>query len=347
MLFNNNLITFADGNTDFFEAFAQYYNNKDMRTSENSKKIQDAFFSMTEKKSGFTREALGSAWATNPTVQWASMAVIDALINVVLPDVLAPSLSTFAEVKNVNYGDVLRFRVKPKTLFHVTKTAMGERTTFRQKAYDGYQVLDTEVRIVTVYTDYLRVLKGLEDVAEFIRLVVYAIEREINLDAITAISTQMQFAQTISTPTVDQILVAADAIRAYDGCNVAIMGTQPALQKVGALAAPSTSGYRITVADGKIEMINTAFGIPFIVVPNVASNLEWNSGNPSLALPTNEAWIVGMDGDKPIKIALSTEMANQELQNADLTSNFTYRKGWGVGSVVQAQNKHCVKLTNL
>ena len=70
----------------------------------------------------------------------------------------------------------------------MNKNAHGERTTFRQKNFKGDLIVAPEERIVTVYSDMYRVLAGKEDIAEFVRLAVLSIEREMTAEAVSALA---------------------------------------------------------------------------------------------------------------------------------------------------------------
>lgn len=116
------ILTFAAGDTTFFEAFSDYYFNHDKMSQEQHDKIHKAFFSEIEKRSGVVRtEENINSWCANPMVQWASMSVVDATVNSILPQTLNSSIGVFTDLRFVGYGDTVKFRVKPRTLFTVSK----------------------------------------------------------------------------------------------------------------------------------------------------------------------------------------------------------------------------------
>lgn len=122
MALSNEIITFAAGNTEFYEKFAKYYNNQDKVTQEHRDEIHNLFFSEIERRSGVARTAdNANAWAANPMVQWACYSVIDATVNSILPQTLNSSIGVFTDLRFTSYGDIVKFRVKPRTLFTVSK----------------------------------------------------------------------------------------------------------------------------------------------------------------------------------------------------------------------------------
>lgn len=71
MRLSNEIIAFANGNTDLYEAAARYFQFENERTAENSHKLNDAFFAEIERKSGVSRQGVDvSAWAIHPSVKW-------------------------------------------------------------------------------------------------------------------------------------------------------------------------------------------------------------------------------------------------------------------------------------
>ena len=70
MNLSKEIVAFANGNTDFYVAFQDYYFNREKMTSENHDKIHNAFFNEIVAKSGVAREGLSTeAWVSHPSVQ--------------------------------------------------------------------------------------------------------------------------------------------------------------------------------------------------------------------------------------------------------------------------------------
>ena len=70
-MLSNEIIAFANGNTDLYEAAERYYRFENERTSENEEKLTNAFFAEIESKSGVSRTGMDiSAWSAHPSVKW-------------------------------------------------------------------------------------------------------------------------------------------------------------------------------------------------------------------------------------------------------------------------------------
>ena len=73
MALSNEIIAFAAGNTDLYEAAQRYYQFENERTGDNAEALTNAFFAEVEAKSGVKSEGLDSnAWAINPSVKWVN-----------------------------------------------------------------------------------------------------------------------------------------------------------------------------------------------------------------------------------------------------------------------------------
>ena len=322
------VIKFAAGNTDFYEAAVDNYLNP---TPEKAKLVDTAFFAEMEAKSCLKREGLApEAWATNPSVKWASFAIVDAVINAILPSVLTPAFGVFMDLRFVGVGDIMKFRVQPNTLYTVSKGGKGERTTFRQKKYAGDVIVAPEEHIVTIYTDMYRVLAGLDSPSEFIRLVVMSVEQDMYAEAVDALVTGLT-AVTNGTPytytgnfDMAQLLKMAERVQVFNqGVRPVIAGTAVALMNV---IPDSTSGYRMVTeaAGGYIDFMRGVFGFDVMRLNQAASK----DGN--LVLPDDRLFIISPAQDKLVKGAVSNALtnSNQFYDNADISENYTYRKNY-------------------
>lgn len=340
------VVQFANGNTDFYEAFQDYYfhysdeNYKkplgaydhSRSLSEKSEKINTAFLSEVERVSGVQRSGMNvENWATNPMVGWAALAVVDATINPILPQTLNTSMGLYTDIRYVSYGDVVKYKIKPRTLFTVSRGGHGERTTFRQKAYEGDFIITPMEHIVTVYTDMYRVLAGKEDIADFIRLVVLSLETDMGKEAAMALATGMQAgtypAQLSIQGAFDAqtLITMGETVQAYNyNVRPVIAGTATALSKV---VPESSLGFRgfYDAKDGSVSLMKDFYGFDLMRLPQYATG-----NNFGLALDPNTLYVISPALDKLVKGAVSNALtnSNQFYDNADITQNFTMRRDY-------------------
>ena len=342
------IVTFAHGNTKFYEQFMDFEAHRiDMESgrkvgvydntvslSEKTNKLNEAFLAEVERMSGFTRTADNeNAWIANPSVKWAAMAIIDATVNAILPVYALNTLAPFVDFKPIGAGDILKVKVMPKTLYTVSLGGKGERTTFRQKKFAGNVIVTPHEHLVTVYVDMYAVLAGKENIADAVRAVVIAVEAEMYKDAIAklnaglgAVTYPSQFVESGAFDA-QTLITLAQRVEAYNGnIKPVIMGTAAALANV---IPDSTAGYRGNYgADGgSVNIMRDFYGFNLYELPQAATNVNYG-----LALSDNVLYVVSPAGDKKLVAGgMSTVMtnSNQFYDNADITQNFTYRKNWG------------------
>ena len=65
--------------------------------------------------------------ATNPNVLWTAFAIVDQLVEMILPVAIIDSIGMYTDVRTGGWGDSFKFTVKPNDLFPVTKASRGKR----------------------------------------------------------------------------------------------------------------------------------------------------------------------------------------------------------------------------
>lgn len=344
---SNEIVQFANGNTDFYVAFADYHNHKaadewkqemgsydrSVSLSEKADKVRRAFFAEVERLAGCKMtDENKDAWMANPMTKWATFAVINAAVNVVLPGYVTATFAPFVDFHTVGYADVVNLKIPPKTLYTVSKGARGERTSFRQKKYAGNVILSPIEHIITTYVDMARVLAGKDDLAEAVRAIVVSIEIDMNKEIINALTTGLAAA---TYPTQFKVEGAFDGkslvqlcqrVQAYNMmAKPVIMGTAAALMNV----LPDASlGGRIVI-DGRepvISYVKDFYGFPVYELPQAPTG----GADFGMALNDNILYVVSAAIAKPVAGVMSTTLtnSNQFYDNADISQNFTMRKGY-------------------
>lgn len=330
MRLSDEIVNFAAGNTDYYEAMTRYFQFENERTAENSHKLNDAFFAEIERKSGVARQGLdATAWVAHPAVKWAAFAIVDATINAIIPVTILPQFGIFADFRPVGYGDVLKVRILPKQFYTISKGGRGERTTFRQKHFADDVVVAPIEHIVTVYVDMYRVLAGKEDIADAMVLVLASVEQAMYADALQSLTaglnaisdTALNVSGAFNMKTLVKMAETVQVRNA--GIRPVIAGSATALMEV----LPDASlGYRMNINGERpvIDIIKNIAGFDVMRLDPAADP----SG--SLVLPDNKIFVVSPAQDKLIKGVMSTALSNsnQFYDNADLTQNFTMRKAW-------------------
>lgn len=230
---------------------------------------------------------------------FASFAIVDATINAILPSVLTPAFGVFMDMKYVGVGDIAKFKVMPNSLYTTSKGGRAERTTFRQRKHAGDILVVPQEHIITIYVNMYSVLAGKESIAEFVRLVVMAIEQDMYAEAVTALTTGLSALATPYTYTgafdMATLLTMAEQVQVYNqGVRPVIAGTAVALMNV---IPDSASGYRgnYDANGGSINLLRGVYGFDVLKLDQAAAK------DGGLVLPNNQIFVVSPSQDKLVK----------------------------------------------
>lgn len=346
-----NVVNFAtvngEANTQAYELFADYYNHFSAERLQKNIGSYDTTKTFAEKEGKMNSVLLdeisrmagvevtadnAKLMAKNPQVIWASMAVVENMIDVVLPNVMV-EFAPFADIRNIGYGDSASFEIEPRTLFTTSEVGNALRHTHVQKDFKTTKTLVAQNHMITVQAELYRVLCGQESLAEFARKAIMSIERDFAADiyghfsaALKAVTMPSQLKVTGYTQ--DDLLKICERVTSYNGgAKAVIMGTPVALSKI---LPNGASGYRIiTDSDNmKLALIRDFFGYQVIEMEQVATGDYTDFG---MVLDDDMIYVVSPGADKPIKAVVEgsdVNYTNDFYDHANLTSNFTINKRW-------------------
>lgn len=328
MIMNKELVQFAAGNTDFYEASYAYFCDN-QQTSENKALMQKAYMSEIENKAGVKMEGLDfNAWANHPSVKWASFSIVNAVIRAIIPVTILRQFELFTDFRTQGYGDVTKFTIMPRGFYVVSKGGKSERTTFRNRKFESEVTLAPEEHIITTYRRLYNVLAGKDNIADFMSWVILSVRTDMYTEALNALTTGLATipagAQNISGAFDMKKLVQMCETVQYrnGGVKPIIAGSATALMNV---LPDSTSGYRMNVSgegDGSVELLRSILGFDVLKLDNAVTK------DGKLVLPSNNIYVISPSQDKLVKGVLTTSLqnSNEFYDNADLTQNFTHRE---------------------
>jgi len=281
-------------------------------------------------------------WAQHPLVKWASFAVANSLIDMVLPDILDKSIGLYTEQKNGMIGDSFAFEVEPNDLFYVSKAGRDQRTVEFQRQYNGQVTVIPENRAISVAVNFYRVLCGLDSLAKFVMKAILSVEAQITREVYKAFDTAMGGLPT--TPIDGNLKVAgwskpealrlAQTVTAYNGGAKAIfLGTATALAAI----LPDDANYRYEIDSEfvKVGYVRTAFGYDTMVLPQIA-----DYRNPyKLSIRDDVIYVISPSTQKLVKLCYegsSTTNSITAFQTANLTESTTINKSYGVAIATNA-----------
>jgi hypothetical protein len=293
------------------------------------------------KRAGITNPQMYpvEVWSTNQQLSWHTFAVVNMLIDAVLPDTILKSIGDYTDVRVVGWGDNASFEVESRDLFYIAKMARGIREGEVKKAYKGMVTITPEQRGVSVGVGLYRVLAGKESLASFTVRAARSMETEVALDAYAAFYAAMNALPT-SAPALrhvgytqaDLLSIGQIVTAANGGRQAMIVGTKAALGQV--LPADVNYRYQLDSEFVKIGYIKEFLGMSIMEMPQV---LNWKTY--ALALSDSRLWIISPGAEKPVKLVLEgSTLANMggTWDNATLTQNATLIKSWGTGIATTA-----------
>lgn len=207
--------------------------------SEKEQKMHKQLLSEVQKLSGAEITADNAKMmAKNPMVTWATFAVVEAMIDAILPLTLINSIGTYTEIRNIGFGDSASFDIAPRSLMTVSQGANAQRTSFVQKQFKTTKTLTATNHVITTQVSMYKVLCGNESLAEFVRKAVLSIETEMTKDAYGAFRTgltalTMPANLKVTGYSQADLLKICERVTAYNGgAKAVIIGTASAIANI-------------------------------------------------------------------------------------------------------------------
>lgn len=344
-----NVLKFSN-NIDLFKAWGDYFNHyravnfnakvdydKNVTFDEKTAKINKAMQAEINKITGFATSDVitENVWRTSPQYRWASFAVINSLVDMVIPDVVADAYGRFSEIRNIGFGDSNVFDIKSSDLFYVTKNGNNRRHVTAQRQFTGQTALIPVNRSITVQTDLYRILCGKEDLASYAMKVALSIEAEIAKDIYSALSSsysgltanfkEAAFTQAAFLKLRNRVSAANGGAKTY------VYGTEVALSSI-----LPTSDY---LKMGLGETYNSVGYLPVYMntgLIGLSQKINWDSADYDFAIADNELFFIASNSQSLVKVVFEGEtisVNDAQLSNANMTMDTSLHKRWAVGIV--------------
>lgn len=351
----NRVLTFGDeSHVDLHKKFADYFNHyravnfnakkdydKSVTFEEKGAKLHQAIEAEISKVAGVNSTVLSEAvWKSSPMYRFATFAVVNSLVDMVIPDVINDEYAQFAEVKNGAYGDSFVFDIKSSDLFTITKNGNARRHVTANKQFTGQTSLIPENRSITVSVDWYRVVSGKENLAEYAMKVALSFEAEIAKDIYTVL------ANTYNTVTANfkEAAFTQDAFRklasrvaaANGGAKAIAYGTTVALGSV----LPTSDYLKMGLGE---SYVNIGYLPVFLNTPLMAINqkINWTSADYDFAISDNEIFFISPGSQKLVKICFEGEtlsVQDGQIANANMEQDITLQKRWKTGIITNAKH---------
>ena len=273
---------------------------------------------------------------TNPVYQWATFAVVNTLIDMIIPDTIIDSIGMYTDIQTGGFGNNFSFDIEPNDLFYVTKSGKGVRHAEAQKSYNGQIVVTPVEHDITVQVNLYRVLSGKESLANFAMKALRSIETEMAYDAYTSFAGAMN--NVPSTPgselqytgfSTGNAIDLLQKVSSYNNDAKSILvGTLKAVNRV----LPTDSNYRYNLDSDYVKLgyVQNFCGHDVLVLPNKA---DWKNQYKTL-LDDNKIYVVSPSSQKIVKLCIegsTTAITGDTYGNANLTQETTLKKMWAAG----------------
>jgi hypothetical protein len=273
---SNTFLKFASGNqamldlgTGFAEYWEEYRNGLDRRDYLHKESNQyNAQISFAEKEDRLNKAMLKEIvrlsnvpvdglpfdqWFTAPTVSWATFAVVNQLIDLILPQTIMDSISLYTDVVVGDFGSSYSFDIKARDLFAVSKGGRAQKVSEITRDFNGQVTLTAENHLITVGASLYRILAGKDSLADLTAKAVRSIETRMTTEcyntlysAMINLSTTTDSGLQVTGYTQANLVSLGQRVQAWNfGAKPVIVGTQLALVNV----LPDDANYRYTLTD--------------------------------------------------------------------------------------------------
>lgn len=338
-------VTFSqDGEKNLIPAWKDYVNNY-RAVNFSVKKSYDTSKTLDEKEvlvnAAIDREIANlmkvdcsfvdkEAYATNPTYQWAKFAVINKLVDMIIPDVVKEDYMQVANTQTIGYGDSAVFDIKSGDLFTVVENGNSRRHVEAQRQFTGQKALVPTNHTVTTEVDLYRVLAGKENHAEYAMKVVLSIESEIAIDIMAAVKDSFSvltanFKENAYSETAFKKL-AARVGAANGGAKAVAIGTELGLGTI----MPTNDYLKMGLGEtySKIGYLPVFKNVPLIAL---AQKIDWSSADYDFALDDSYIYMISPQTQKLVQVVFeggSLAIADGQFANSNLTQKVSLHKRW-------------------
>lgn len=260
--------------------------------------------------------------------------IIQTVADEIVPNKVAAVMGQFAEIRQVNHGQRVSFKLKKgkvRAKTFITRAAVaGVYDTFR---------LDTDTFDIeplayggAAYIDFERFLSGDEVISDYMDIIVEGLADSVFMavqDALRASRSVSRPANTVYANTYDasQLATLVNTVKAYG--QGAVIFTSPEFVASMGADAIETSTYSDLDID---EIRNTGYvsifrGTPIVRLPQSFTDID----NATKVVDPDYAYIFPTGGEKIVKIVLEGGTIIDEFQNRDRSMEIQAYKKFGVG----------------
>lgn len=279
------------------------------------------------------------AYVTNPTYQWAKFAVINKLVDMIIPDVVREDYMHIANTQTVGYGDSAVFDIKSGDLFTVVKNGNSRRHVEAQRQFTGQKAVVPVNHTITTEVDWYRVMAGKENNAEYAMKVVLSIESEIATDIMAAVKDSFStltanFKENAYSETAFKKL-AARVGAANGGAKAVAIGTELGLGTI----LPTNDYLKMGLGEtyAKVGYLPVFKNVPLIAL---AQKIDWSSADYDFALDDSYIYMISPQTQKLVQVVFeggTLSIADGQFANSNLTQKVSLHTRYAVALITNAK----------
>lgn len=338
---------FAEESPELYKAFKDYADNvlavernaegkvfSAHSLDDKEKVINKLFAEEVERRAKITvadYEGDYAHYAQNPMVVSFADAIIDKMIDMILPEMLNTSVGLIAEINYVDWGDTAKFDLENNALFNVSKAGYRQKNTTFQQLENQTVTLAPEPREVSVIATLFEILTNRKSIAKYVVKAVKSVEADMANEVWDAFTTAcsavtVPSALKVTNYTQDTAVTLAETVSAWNGGSKAVFaGTPLALKNI----LPSNANYRYTLDDAMVKLGYVPNFMTYDVMPT-PNFADYKSTTYGLKLPNDKIYVVSPASDKIVKVVVGGAMSipSQTLENANMTQTMTIMKSY-------------------
>jgi hypothetical protein len=351
MKMSKNVKLFADDSKELYTAFKDYADhwlavNRNVKGKTFSAKSLDdketvinKLFAEEVEKHVDRKDADLAHYVNHPSVVWFADSVKDAMIDMIIPDVLNTSVGLVADIRYLDLGDTARFDIANNGLFTVAKAGYRNRNTLAQRLEDTTYTMIPENHEVTVVTNLYNMMTGRDSVAKYAFKVALSIEAEMLNEVYAAFEAAVDAATVppalkVTNFTEPSAVQLAQRVEAYNRAPAVFMGTELALAHI----LPANAQYRYFLSDDiwKLGYVPQFRNHDVVPVKQIA---DYKSNDYGLKLNDNKIYVLTPSTDKIVKVVIaggSLSHTEEGFSNANLSAVGTVTRAWGVDVITNS-----------
>lgn len=254
--------------------------------------------------------------------------IIEEALDILVVEGITNQFESFAEVRNMAWGDTNRFILKDTSLFKVATVADGTGNIRRQRIDNGSLTVSTSTKAIKIWEHLHRFLAGRIDWVEMVNRVAKSYQNELAVAVYNAIYNAYDgltapYAVSGTFDEADLIDLIAH-VEAATGEKAVIVGTKKALAKV----TPAV------VSDNMKDTLNTLGHYGVFKGTELREIAQAHApGTNTFAINDSFLMVLPTGGEKLVKIVFEGEAIVDEatgLDNADMSMEYTFIKKHGL-----------------